>query len=293
MANLLKRILSVIVLSLMLLPVVGFQQILSLEPTAAASITEDKADSIASNGTSPSLEGAVQQPEGEAVQLSSNEIMEERQLYPKKDIQKSKIAYLTFDDGPSPLVTPKILEILRQHDIKASFFVIGKMAERNPELVRQMQEEGHLICNHTYSHDYKLIYSSPDSFMADVTKCEEVLKSILGEDFETNILRFPAGSFGKKRQPIRERVNEDGYTSIDWNALNGDAEGLHIPTAVLINRIKETTEKKNTTVVLMHDSNTKDTTVEALSETIGYLESEGYVFKTLEDYELQNSEVRK
>lgn len=293
MSNLLKRILSVIVLSLMLLPVVGFQQILSLEPTAAASETEETADSIVSDGTSPSLEEDVQRPEGKAFQLSSNEIMEERQLYPKKDVQKPKIAYLTFDDGPSPLVTPKILEILKQHDIKATFFVIGKMAERNPELVRQMHEEGHLICNHTYSHNYKLIYSNPDSFMADVTKCEEVLKTILGKDFETNILRFPAGSFGKKRQPFRERVNEDGYTSIDWNTLNGDAEGLHIPTAVLINRIKETTENKNTAVVLMHDSNTKYTTAEALSETIGYLESEGYVFKTLEDYELQNSEVRK
>lgn len=219
--------------------------------------------------------------------MSSSELMEERQLYPARDTQKVKTAYLTFDDGPSALITPKILEILKQNDIKATFFVIGKMAEQNPGLIRRIQEEGHLICNHTYSHDYKLLYSSPDNFMADVTKCEEVLKAILGEDFETGILRFPAGSFGKKRLPFRELVKEHGYTSIDWNALNGDAEGLHIPAAALIDRIKETTENKNSAVVLMHDSNTKDTTAEALPEIIGYLKDQGYAFKTLENYEFK------
>ncbi len=287
MSKLVKKILLVIVLILALIPVVGFQQMLSFEPTAAASGGEDNADGIASAGTSSSPEEAIQQPEGEGVPLSSNELMEERQLYPAKADQKGKTAYLTFDDGPSALITPKILEILKQNDIKASFFVVGKMAEQNPELIRQIQEEGHLICNHTYSHNYKSLYSSPDNFMADVAKCEEVLKTILGEAFETNILRFPAGSFGKKRLPFRERVKEHGYMSIDWNALNGDAEGLHIPAAILVDRIRETTENKDSAVVLMHDSNTKDTTAEALPEIIGYLKDQGYTFKTLENYEFK------
>lgn len=271
MANLYKRILFVIVLALMLVPVVGFQQI-PMESTAAAPGGEGDPAVIIRDGTSSNPEKATQSVE-------------------KEDIQNGKTAYLTFDDGPSPLVTPKILEVLRQNDIKATFFVIGKMAEQNPELVRQIQREGHFICNHTYSHHYKLIYSSPDNFMADVTKGEEVLKTILGEDFETNILRFPGGSFGKKRLPFRERVKEEGYINVDWNALNGDAEALHIPAEVLIDRIKKTTENKDNTVVLMHDSNTKDTTAEALPRIISYLKSEGYSFKTLESYELQSSEV--
>lgn len=287
MVKLLKKFLLLIVLTLVLIPVIGFQQILPLEPTAAASGSEDTADVLASEGTSSGPEVNIQQSEGDGVQLSSSELMEERQLYPVRNTQKVKTAYLTFDDGPSALITPKILEILKQHDIKATFFVIGKMAEQNPELIRRIQEEGHLICNHTYSHNYELLYSSPDSFMADVTKCEEVLKNILGEDFETDILRFPAGSFGKKRLPFRERVKEHGYISIDWNALNGDAEGLHIPAASLVDRIKETTENKNSAVVLMHDSNTKDTTAEALPEIIGYLKDQGYAFKTLKNYEFK------
>jgi len=293
MVNFFKKILSVIILALMLVPVVGFQQIIQMEYTAAAPVSEDNPAVIAAYGTSSDPEEETQTVDKKEKQLSSDEIMEERKLYRSTDIKNKKTAYLTFDDGPSPLVTLKILEVLRQYDIKATFFVIGKMAEQNPELVRQIQKEGHFICNHTYSHNYKLIYKSPENFMADVKKCEKVLKTILGEDFETNILRFPAGSFGKKRLPFRERVKEEGYISVDWNALNGDAEALHIPADVLIKRIKETTENKNNPVVLMHDSNTKDTTAEALPEIIDYLKSKDYSFKTLESYKLQSSEVRK
>ncbi|MEA4848775.1 MAG: polysaccharide deacetylase family protein [Clostridiaceae bacterium] len=283
MVKLLKKFLLIVVLTLVLIPVIGFRQILPPEPAAAAS---------ESTGTSSPPEEAIQPEEEEGGQLSSSEPMEETQLQPVSDAQKVKTAYLTFDDGPSPLITPKILEILQQNDIKATFFVIGEMAEQNPELIHRIQEEGHLICNHTYSHNYKLLYSSPDNFMADVTKWEEVLKSILGVDFKTNILRFPAGSFGKKRLPFRERAKEQGYMSIDWNALNGDAEALHIPADTLVDRIKETTENKDSAVVLMHDSNTKDTTAEALPEIIEYLKDQGYAFKTLESYEFE-SEVEQ
>lgn len=267
-----KRILLVAALALILLPVVGFRQVVRTEPTAAASQSESGPAGVTGDG--PSL------------RLSSAELMEERRLYANTTARKLKTAYLTFDDGPSPLVTPKILEILKQHEIKATFFVIGKLAEQNPELVSRIREEGHYICNHTYSHNYKLIYSSPDNFMADVARCEEVLKSILGEDFETCMLRFPGGSFGKKRQLFRERVKEEGYISIDWNALNGDAEALNLPADQLLKRIKETTKNNDNAVVLMHDGNTKKTTAEALPDIIEYLESEGYAFKTLENYEL-------
>lgn len=311
MANLYKRIFSVpvIVLTLLLIPVGGFQQIITMKSTAAAFGSEGTP--AVSNETSSNPEEAIWQeaiehfgekdkPLGsdkitkeEDKQLNNDKIIKEQKLYPDTDSSNEKTAYLTFDDGPSPLVTPKILAVLRQYDLKATFFVIGNMAEQNPELVRQIQKEGHLICNHTYSHKYKLLYSSPDHFMAEVTKCEEVLKTILGEGFKTKILRFPGGSFGKKQLPFRERVKEEGYLNVDWNVLNGDAEALHIPADVLLNRIKETLKNKDNAVVLMHDSNTKDTTAEALPAIINYLQSEGYSFKTLENYALQSSEVRK
>jgi peptidoglycan/xylan/chitin deacetylase (PgdA/CDA1 family) len=313
MSNLYKKILlvPVVVFTLLLVPIGGFQQIITTESTATASESKDNPVIIINNGTSSNPEKPIQQEtinqfeekdkqsnsdkitEKKNKQLSNNEITKAQKLYPDTDNRNEKTAYLTFDDGPSPLVTPKILAVLRQHDLKATFFVIGSMAEQNPELMRQIHKEGHLICNHTYSHNYKYIYSNPDNFMADVTKWEEVLKTILDEDFETNILRFPGGSFGKKRLCFRERAREKGYLNIDWNVLNGDAEALHVPANMLIDRFRGTLKNKDNAIVLMHDSNTKDTTAEALPKIIDYLQSEGYSFKTLENYALQSNEVRK
>lgn len=295
MVNFFRKAVLAAAIGLLLIPVLGFQQTSSEEFTvaAAAAENEDSPAAIVNDGTSPNQEEAAEPSEEEEQQLSREKASEEQEPQPDTSVQSGKTAYLTFDDGPSPLITPEILEILKENDIKATFFVIGKMAEKNPELIRQIQEEGHLICNHTYSHNYKLIYSNPDNFMADVNKWETVLKSILGEAFETNILRFPAGSFGKKRQPFRERAAAEGYTSVDWNVLNGDAEALHVPADALVSRIKETIKNKDNAIVLMHDSNTKDTTAEALPEIIDYLKSEGYTFETLEGYDPESSEVKK
>ncbi|WP_410506314.1 polysaccharide deacetylase family protein [Haloimpatiens sp. FM7315] len=75
-----------------------------------------------------------------------------------------KVAFLTFDDGPTRCITPKMLDILKNHNVKATFFVIGSLAERNPEIIKRTLKEGHSIGNHTYSHNYKKVYSSPKSF---------------------------------------------------------------------------------------------------------------------------------
>ena len=130
-----------------------------------------------------------------------------------------KIAYLTFDDGPSRYVTPEILDILDSYNIKATFFVLGKQAEKNPDILKRIYEEGHSIGNHTYSHNYSFIYKNVNNFLYELEKTEEVFKNILGEDFETNLIRFPGGSFGTKKAPFRSFVLEKGYNYIDWNSL--------------------------------------------------------------------------
>lgn len=210
----------------------------------------------------------------------------------KENIQQAekpcKVAYLTFDDGPSRSQTPQILKLLQDSDIKATFFVLGEVCKINPGLLKQEQAEGHLICNHTYSHEYKQIYSSPQAFMRDVRRCEKVINSILGVDWTANsIIRFPGGSFGKKREAIRNEVKKQGYDYVDWNALSGDAEGLNVPVKKLIENIIKTTQNKNEVVILMHDSVGKETTVKALPDIIAYLKSKGYVFKTLQHYNLR------
>jgi len=192
-----------------------------------------------------------------------------------------KVAYLTFDDGPSRNVTPKILDILSSYNIKATFFVVGKQAEKNPDILKRIHDEGHAIGNHTYSHSYGYIYKNVNNFYHELQVTEEVFKNILGEDFETNIMRFPGGSFGAKKAPFRKFVEENGYTYIDWNSLNGDAEGQHIPADKLVKRFKSTFANQQTLVILMHDADAKETTVKALPVIIDFLIDRGYQFATL------------
>src|SRR5690606_2643848 len=192
-----------------------------------------------------------------------------------------KVAYLTFDDGPSRTVTPKILDILYSYDIKATFFVVGKQAEKNPDILRRIYEEGHAIGNHTYTHNYAYLYKNVNNFYYELKVTERVLKNILGEDFETKLMRFPGGSFGAQKAPFRKFVVEKGYNYIDWNSLNGDAEGYQIPADKLIKRFKSIFANQQTLVILMHDTDAKETTVKALPAIIEFLMEKGYQFATL------------
>lgn len=198
----------------------------------------------------------------------------------KKD---GKIAYLTFDDGPSLVVTPRILDILDEYNIKATFFVVGSIAEKHPEMLQRIYEKGHNIGNHSYSHVYAHIYKNSDNFLNDIDKADQVFKKILGEDFNSKLLRFPGGSFGKSNKIIKAVVNA-GYNYYDWNSLNGDAEGIRFSKDRLIKRFKETSRNKKKLIVLMHDTDAKDTTADSLRDIIDYLIDQGYEFDVLENY---------
>lgn len=190
-----------------------------------------------------------------------------------------KAAFLTFDDGPSAN-TPLILDTLKKYNIKATFFVIGKMANENKEMLRRERSEGHSIGNHTYSHDYKYIYADPKNFLDDLNKNSEIISSIL-DGYTTKLIRFPGGSFGDKRAPYREAVVKAGYHYVDWNALNGDAEATLVPVDKLLIRLKTTVGNQEHVVILMHDAPGKTTTIQALPQIIEYLKSLGYEFRTL------------
>lgn len=210
------------------------------------------------------------------------EIIEKEEEIPQEDspVENKKIAYLTFDDGPSKTVTPQILDILDKYDIKATFFVVGKFAEKNPDILKRIYEEGHVIGNHSYSHNYNYIYKSVSNFVKELDTTKEVFKSILGEEFETDLMRFPGGSFGDWKSSYREQVLALGYRYIDWNSLNGDAEGHNISKEKLVERFKSTYHGQKELIVLMHDTDAKVTTSEALSAIIEFLIDEGYEFAT-------------
>ncbi|CAM3030730.1 polysaccharide deacetylase family protein [Clostridium sporogenes] len=203
--------------------------------------------------------------------------------YDAKEVFKKdgkKIAFLTFDDGPSYL-SNDILDILKKYNIKATFFVVGNLAKENKSIIERQIKEGHSIGNHTYTHNYKNIYSSVDVFVNEVDKTQNVIKSIVGSNYDIKLVRFPGGSFGDRLNTYKEAIKNKGYYNMDWNALNGDAEGNNIPKEKLIQNIKSTIEGKNHVVILMHDCAAKKTTVEALPDIIEYLISQGYEFKAL------------
>lgn len=194
--------------------------------------------------------------------------------------ENEKVAYITFDDGPSSSVTPQILDILKEYDIKATFFVLGKNAEDNPDILKRIYEEGHVIGNHSYSHNYSYIYKNMSNFMDEIERTEEVFKSILGEEFKTDLFRFPGGSFEDWKKPFREQIVELGYRYVDWNSLNGDAEGHNLSKEQLVKRLKATYRNQKKLIILMHDTDAKPTTADALPEIIEFLIEKGYKFAT-------------
>jgi peptidoglycan/xylan/chitin deacetylase (PgdA/CDA1 family) len=109
-----------------------------------------------------------------------------------------KTAYLTFDDGPSKTVTPLILDLLKQENIKATFFVLGSRVELNPTIVKREYEEGHFIANHGYSHIYANIYTSVDTVLEEYNKTQQAIQNALGTEYNGHLFRFPGGSTGRK-----------------------------------------------------------------------------------------------
>ncbi len=193
-----------------------------------------------------------------------------------------KIAYLTFDDGPSVKSTPMILDVLKKHNIKATFFVVGNMVEQNPKILKRVYDEGHQIGNHSYSHNYGNLYKNSKNFMDEIYKTEKLIKAAVGNDFDSKVIRFPGGSFEKKKAPMRQAAIDAGYKYIDWNALNGDAEGGTYGEAHLLNELKATVRGKRKAVILMHDTDQKITTARSLDASIKFLLDEGYEFRILD-----------
>ena len=198
-----------------------------------------------------------------------------------------KVAYLTFDDGPSKNITPLILDVLKEQNIKATFFVLGNRVELYPDLVKREYEEGHYIANHGYSHDYSKIYSSVQAVLDEYWKTENYIKSAIGvEEYNSHLFRFPGGSSGGKYAELKkeaiEKLNENNILKVDWNALTNDAVGTPTKESIIQN-LQQTVGEKNSVVILMHDSSTKILTYETLQDVISYLKENGYCFKNFYD----------
>ena len=201
-----------------------------------------------------------------------------------------KIVFLTFDDGSSTTVTPKILNILKENDVRATFFVTGETisngGQRAKDLIKQSFEYGNAIANHSYTHNYSKLYPGRtlnlDSFLADFKKTDDLLKEILGPYFSTRVIRCPGGHMSwKGMEPLDNYLKEHNMASIDWNALSKDAEGKRKNADQLVQNAINTSKGKDIVVLLMHDTYGKEETAKSLPSIIKYFKDNGYEFKTL------------
>jgi len=186
------------------------------------------------------------------------------------------------------MVTPTILDILKQENIKATFFVLGSRVEVMPETTKRIYEEGHFIANHGYSHLYKYIYESPQAVLEEYNRCNDIVKEVIGvPEYNSHLFRFPGGLAGGTYANIKiqakELLNQNNIMHVDWNALTGDAETNDLSIEFELKRLEETTLEKNSVIILMHDAQVKKVTAEALPQIISYLKEQGYEFKSFYD----------
>lgn len=232
---------------------------------------------------------SYEQPFSFAVELTTESVLEDNLKDKIATLAKGeeKIAYLTFDDGPTLRATPKVLEILKEEEVKATFFVIGKYVEKHPELVKQAYEEGHYIANHGYDHSNKKLYASSESFINEVKSTDiAIAKALDLENYCSHIFRFPNGFMSpnnksKKKEAVK-LLTSMNYTYVDWNCLNNDSVKKYSKTQ-LLNNLKKSAKNKGTLIVLMHDTSDVNDTPSVLKESIQYLKSQGYEFKNFYD----------
>lgn len=211
--------------------------------------------------------------------------IEYQMLYPDMYAKPAKVTktqsntvYLTFDDGPSDR-TSEILDILKEEDIKATFFIIGKEGQKEKGIIKRIAEEGHTVGIHTYSHVYNNIYESVENYISDFNQTFELIYGITG--VKPDIFRFPGGSINKYSSLIYEEIIAEmtrrGFTYYDWNASSGDANSKATANSVYNNTI-QSSEDKNRVILLMHDSSSKGYTVAALPDIIEYYKAKGFQF---------------
>lgn len=191
-----------------------------------------------------------------------------------------KIIYLTFDDGPSANITPQLLDILKEENVPATFFVLNHSSSLD-YLIKREYEEGHTVALHGSSHNYKQIYSSSTAFWDDMQSIQDKVESITGE--KPMIIRFPGGSSNTVSRfnpgimtQLAKEAKQKGFHYFDWNVGSGDSGEARTADEVYNNVVKSLGAKNN--VILMHDFSGNYKTLNAIQRIIQYGKANGYTF---------------
>ncbi|WP_262177374.1 polysaccharide deacetylase family protein [Saccharococcus sp. Marseille-Q5394] len=183
---------------------------------------------------------------------------------------------LTFDDGPDPRFSNDVLDVLKQYNVPATFFVLGSRAVANPEIVKRMQNEGHVIGNHTYAHPNLVEESDLDTLEGEVTRTEDALNGIIG--YRTKLFRPP---YGFLYNELVEKLRDMDYYVIGWSVDSLDWQ--EDPPEVIASNVLDIIHPG--AIILMHDGaesgGDRTNTIEALQQIIPTLQGQGYEFVTV------------
>ncbi len=197
-----------------------------------------------------------------------------------------RVAYLTFDDGPSAR-TRQLLAILEEEQVPATFFVMGTQAEKYPGILREIVDGGHVVGVHSWTHDYAYVYKNTDNFLSDFKKLRDYIERETG--VAPNVCRFPGGtnntvsskySDGHIMREIVPLVRSLGFKYYDWNVSSAEASNPPPTKDQIIANVVSGCKKKDLAVVLFHDADRQDY-VDAVPVIIAKLRSMGFAFETL------------
>ena len=186
-------------------------------------------------------------------------------------IQSKKIA-ITFDDGPNPEFTPKVLQLLAEYNAKASFFCIGNTIKKHPELLRQIHANGHEIGNHSFTHHYTIDFKSTESWLEEIKKTDQAIFKIIGA--KPNLFRPP---FGVTTPHLAKAIQVTGHQVIGWNIRPFDV-ALKNPKTILKRILNQV---KPGAVVLLHDKHERIAFI--LEQLLQFLQKNDYEMVTIND----------
>lgn len=265
-AFLILGILIPIILCILLFIKVGKLQKQVDELTEAKMIYQQMQKTASTQKSNPDVEfGSIEQADSLHSAAELRDEVADAAKQPKLAREDATKVYLTFDDGPSSQ-TDAILDILKEYDVKATFFVIAREEEELAGAYNRIVEEGHTLGMHSYSHKYREIYASKDAFWQDVLSLQNFLYEKTG--VWSHYYRFPGGSSNHvSKLDMKELASEmlaQDISYLDWNVSSQDASESHLSAQMIANNVMSGVAGKTDAVVLLHDTGDKKSTVEAL-----------------------------
>lgn len=194
--------------------------------------------------------------------------------------ENEKVIYLTFDDGPS-VMTDKVLDILKENHVKATFFLIGNQIKGQEAVVKRIYNEGHSIGLHTYTHIYKEIYPSRKGFISEMLETQNEINALTG--IKPTIIRFPFGSRKHLTNDFLEQLHSYNFKIYDWNAYMSDGINYKTPADKLYREATKATVTEEPIILLMHCDYMHKNTCKVLDRVIKFYANKGYEFKIIND----------